>query len=149
MRQLGMIKSFIDDRGLSGTEPVFIAGDLNVDKYDEDEYAAMLCILDAWYPQSLGHPYTVDSTINGRAGYRLYLDYVLVSNRHLQPVDATVEALISPFSHTLGRRSRSVRSLSRVRAFHIPSLRGHHRGNRRLAKKGSNVYDLPDPHFLG
>jgi endonuclease/exonuclease/phosphatase family metal-dependent hydrolase len=94
MRQLGIIKSFIDDRGLSGTEPVFIAGDLNVDKYDAGEYPAMLRILDAWYPQPLGHPYTVDRTVNQRAGYRLYLDYVLVSNRHLQPANAIIETLI-------------------------------------------------------
>lgn len=94
MQQLGIIKSFIDERGLSGTEPVFIAGDLNVDKYDAVEYAAMLRILDAWCPRPLGHPYTVDSTINRRAAYRLYLDYVLMSNRHLQPVNAVIETLI-------------------------------------------------------
>ncbi len=40
----------------------------------------MLRVLKAWDPRPLGHPYTVDSIINGRAGYRLYLDYVLVSN---------------------------------------------------------------------
>ncbi|MDQ3565209.1 MAG: sphingomyelin phosphodiesterase [Pseudomonadota bacterium] len=94
MRQLGIIKSFIDGRGLSDTEPVFIAGDLNVNKYDAGEYAAMLRILDAWYPQPFGHPYTVDSTSNRRAGGRSYLDYVLVSNRHLQPMNAIIETLI-------------------------------------------------------
>ncbi|HEX8873362.1 MAG TPA: sphingomyelin phosphodiesterase [Nitrosospira sp.] len=94
MQQLGIIKSFIDSRGIAGTEPVFIAGDLNVDKHDADEYAAMLRVLDAWYPRPSGHPYTIDSTINRRAGDRLYLDYVLVSNRHLQPVSATIETLI-------------------------------------------------------
>jgi endonuclease/exonuclease/phosphatase family metal-dependent hydrolase len=94
MRQLGIIKSFIDDLELAATESVFIAGDLNVDKYDTGEYAAMLRVLDAWYPRPLGHPYTVDSGVNRRAGYRLYLDYVLVSNRHLQPVNAVIETLI-------------------------------------------------------
>lgn len=54
----------------------------------------MLRVLKAWDPRPLGHPYTVDSIINGRAGYRLYLDYVLVSNGHLQPLKATVETLI-------------------------------------------------------
>ena len=58
MRQLGIINSFIDDIWLADTEPAFIAGDLSVDKYDAGEYAAMLRILDAWYPRSLGHPYT-------------------------------------------------------------------------------------------
>ncbi|HET7060696.1 MAG TPA: sphingomyelin phosphodiesterase [Nitrosospira sp.] len=100
MQQLGIIKSFVDDIGPSGTEPVFIAGDLNVDKYDAVEYAAMLRILDAWHPKPSGHPYTVDSAINKWAGYRLYLDYVLVSNRHLQPLDAIIETLI-PRSRTL------------------------------------------------
>jgi endonuclease/exonuclease/phosphatase family metal-dependent hydrolase len=94
MQQLGIIKSFIDDRGLTSTEPVFIAGDLNVDKHDGVEYDAMLRILDAWCPHPLGHPYTVDSTVNGRASYRLYLDYVLVSNRHRRPVNAVIETLI-------------------------------------------------------
>jgi endonuclease/exonuclease/phosphatase family metal-dependent hydrolase len=102
MRQLGIIKSFIDDLGLSDTEPVFIAGDLNVDKYDAGEYASMLHVLDAWSPRPLGHPYTVDSSVNRRAGYRLYLDYVLVSNRHLQPVNAIIETLIPHSPRPLG-----------------------------------------------
>lgn len=99
MQQLGIIKSFIDEIGPPGAETLFIAGDLNVDKYDAVEYAAMLRILDAWHPKPSGHPYTVDSTINRRAGYRLYLDYVLVSNRHLQPLNAVIETLI-PRSRT-------------------------------------------------
>jgi endonuclease/exonuclease/phosphatase family metal-dependent hydrolase len=94
IQQLGIIKSFIDEIAPSSTEPGFIAGDLNVDKYDAVEYAAMLSTLDAWYPRPLGHPYTVDSTINRWAGYRLYLDYILVSNCHLQPVNAVIETLI-------------------------------------------------------
>jgi endonuclease/exonuclease/phosphatase family metal-dependent hydrolase len=102
MRQLGVIKSFIDDLGLPGAEPVFIAGDLNVDKYDTGEYAAMLRVLDAWHPRPLGHSYTVDASVNRRAGYRLYLDYVLVSNRHLQPVNAVIETLIPRSPRLLG-----------------------------------------------
>ena len=94
MQQFGIIKEFIDSRGAPDTEPVFIAGDLNVDKYDAGEFDAMLRILDAWYPRPFGHPYTVDSTINHRAGGRKYLDYVLVSNRHLQPISAIIETLI-------------------------------------------------------
>jgi endonuclease/exonuclease/phosphatase family metal-dependent hydrolase len=94
MRQFGVIKDFIDSRRLSDTEPVFIAGDLNVDKYDSGEFDEMLRILDAWYPRPFGHPYTVDSIINRRAGGLSYLDYVLVSNRHLQPISAIIETLI-------------------------------------------------------
>jgi hypothetical protein len=45
MQQLGIIKAFIDDRRLLDTQPVFIAGDLNVDKYDAGEYVGMLRIL--------------------------------------------------------------------------------------------------------
>ena len=33
-----------------------------------------------------GAPLHVDSSVNGRAGSRTYLDYVLVSNRYRQPV---------------------------------------------------------------
>ena len=94
LRQFGIIKSFIDSRGIAETEPVFIAGDLNVDKYNASEYAAMLGALHAWYPRPFGHPYTADSTINRRADGRKYLDYVLVSNRHLQPISAIIETLI-------------------------------------------------------
>lgn len=99
LRQLQAIKSFIDSYDIPGNEPVLIAGDLNVDKYDEDEYREMLHVLDAWQPVASGHPYTVDSAINRRASFRLYLDYVLVSRRHLQPADATIETLI-PRSRT-------------------------------------------------
>ncbi len=93
-RQFGIIKDFIDSCSLPETEPVFIAGDLNVDKYDAGEFGAMLNILDAWCPRSFGHRYTVDSTINSRSGGRSYLDYVLMSNRHLQPINAINETLI-------------------------------------------------------
>jgi len=93
-QQFVIIKEFIDSRGLPDTEPVFIAGDLNVDKYDSGEFNNMLRSLDAWYPRPFGHPYTVDSTINRRAGSLSYLDYVLVSNRHLQPISAIIETLL-------------------------------------------------------
>jgi endonuclease/exonuclease/phosphatase family metal-dependent hydrolase len=99
-QQFGIIRDFIDSRRPPDTEPVFIAGDLNVDKYDAGEFGAMLSILDAWYPRPFGHPYTVDSTVNQRSGGRSYLDYVLMSNRHLQPINAIIETLI-PRSPTL------------------------------------------------
>ena len=94
-RQFGIIKAFIDSMRLPDTEPVFIAGDLNVNKYDAREYTAMLRTLDAWQPRQFGHPYSFDPTINRRArGRREYLDYVLVSNRHLQPTTAIIETLL-------------------------------------------------------
>ncbi len=93
-RQLRIIKRFIDDHRLPESEPVFIAGDLNVDKYDSGEYATMLQTLDASYPQPFGQPYTVDSVVNSRANGRKYLDYVLVSNRHLQPASSIIETFI-------------------------------------------------------
>lgn len=111
LQQLQVIKSFIDSYGIPGNEPVLIAGDLNVDKYDEDEYDEMLRVLEAWHPQPSGHPYTVDAAINQRAVYRLYLDYVLVSNRHLQPADATIETLI-PRSQSAFGLFRANRELS-------------------------------------
>jgi len=36
------------------------------------------------------------------AGYRLYLDYLLVSNRHLQPVNGIIETLIPHSPRLLG-----------------------------------------------
>jgi endonuclease/exonuclease/phosphatase family metal-dependent hydrolase len=97
LRQLGIIKAFIDSRAIPDSEAVFIAGDLNVDKYDAGEYTAMLRILDAWYPLPFGHRYTVDpilNRLNPHADRLLYLDYVLVSNRHLQPIEAIIETLM-------------------------------------------------------
>jgi endonuclease/exonuclease/phosphatase family metal-dependent hydrolase len=108
LRQLGIVKAFIDSRAIPDSEPVFIAGDLNVDKYDAGEYAAMLRILDAWHPVPFGYRYTVDPTLNRlnpHADRRLYLDYVLVSNRHLQPIEAIIETLMprstTPFKSCL------------------------------------------------
>lgn len=92
-QQFRIIKRFMDALSIPDTEPVIIAGDFNVDKYNEEEFKAMLSILDASYPRSLGHPYTVDDSFNTRAHGRSYLDYVLVSNRHLQPIEALLETL--------------------------------------------------------
>ncbi|MGI9332159.1 MAG: sphingomyelin phosphodiesterase [Gammaproteobacteria bacterium] len=92
-QQFRIIKRFIDDLRLAHWEPVFVAGDLNVDRYSGSEYRTMLETLDASFPRPLGHPYTVDSTTNDRSNGRSYLDYVLVSMRHAQPIEALIETL--------------------------------------------------------
>lgn len=91
--QFRIIKGFIDDLQIPRHQPVFIAGDLNVDRYSGDEYRTMLALLDAWHPTVFGHPYTVDSNTNDRSNGRKYLDYVLVANDKSQPTDAVNETL--------------------------------------------------------
>ena len=90
-QQFDDLRDFIDDQGIPAHEAVVIAGDLNVDRFDQGEYVDMLQRLDAWQPEPIGLQYTSDSDINPLAGGRSYLDYVLISNRHRQPVYATAE----------------------------------------------------------
>ncbi len=91
-RQLLVIKAFIDSKKIPADETVIVAGDLNIEK-DSPEYFSMLKILNARHPPTTGHPYTVDPAVNrltGSSGPR-FIDYVLLSNAHLQPASASVE----------------------------------------------------------
>ncbi|GAA4650501.1 hypothetical protein GCM10023116_27840 [Kistimonas scapharcae] len=101
---LQQLRDFIDSQNIPTSEPVLIAGDLNVDKVNyPGEHSQMLAILDATEPQATGaYPYSYDGHVNKWASnYREYLDYVLYSNRHLQPVNST-NALLTPRSIDAG-----------------------------------------------
>jgi endonuclease/exonuclease/phosphatase family metal-dependent hydrolase len=91
-RQFDIIRQFIDEQKIAGTEPVFIAGDLNVNRVSPapnmvGEYDDMLARLRAGAPAYVGHTYTADPAYNELTGGtpREYLDYVLYSRRHAQP----------------------------------------------------------------
>jgi hypothetical protein len=90
--QLRVIRSLINRMAIPADQPVFIAGDLNVDLYTEDQYTTMLSILLATHPvpQSgergfTSHPANDYVDDNSRAKY---LDYFLYSNNHLKPDSA-------------------------------------------------------------
>ncbi len=91
-KQLQMIRSFIVSKKIPATEPVIIAGDLNVNKANQSEYNDMLEILKATSPATTGVRYSFYPTINDLAsGSNEMLDYVLWSNTHLAPVSAKNE----------------------------------------------------------
>ena len=86
--QFQIIKNFINSKNISETEPVLIAGDLNVDKVNYPaEYQQMLSILQATHPTQTGYAYSFDSDTNRLAsdGPKEYLDYVLYSYVHQHP----------------------------------------------------------------
>jgi endonuclease/exonuclease/phosphatase family metal-dependent hydrolase len=96
-RQFEAMRAFVRSKAIDPTEPVLLAGDLNVHRGCEPDYRAMLEALDAHHPATEGHDATYDPRDNplavGRA--RLFLDYVLYSRSHRTPVRAT-NAVVRP-----------------------------------------------------
>ncbi|MBL0408512.1 sphingomyelin phosphodiesterase, partial [Microvirga aerilata] len=96
--QFRILKHFIDSQNIPATEPVLIAGDLNVDKAaSHEEYQRMLEILDAEMPGQVGYPFSWDPFSNrlaerGKPGEML--DYVLWSKAHRAPAAASNEVRI-------------------------------------------------------
>jgi len=102
-RQFGIIQSFLLERDIPRNEPVFIAGDLNVNKYadvGEEEYQNMLESLKAVDASKDNDPktYSFDAVNNELAtsgpssdGNCAHLDYILYSREHLRPKSASVE----------------------------------------------------------
>lgn len=75
--QLRAIKDFINEKNISNTEPVIIAGDMNIDSIiPNSDLTYMLNNLQATHPAKQGHCVTSGGE---------YLDYVLNSNVHAQP----------------------------------------------------------------
>ncbi len=93
--QFAIISDFIASRRIDPSEPVLIAGDFNVHRGRDDEVASMLSLLQAEMPETRGHPHTYDPSTNALANGRvpLYLDYVLYSRRHRQPLRCHNEVL--------------------------------------------------------
>ncbi len=97
-RQFQIIRAFIDSKGIPATEPVLIAGDLNVDRLRYPaELDRMLRTLNAELPQIVGYGATNDpwtNTLAEQGKPAEYLDYVLWSKSHRRPADALNEARI-------------------------------------------------------
>ncbi|WP_445115631.1 sphingomyelin phosphodiesterase [Acinetobacter sp. WZC-1] len=97
-KQFKQIRSFIDAKEIPDFDAVLIGGDLNVNKLLwPDDYASMLKNLNATAPVSTGYTAsTFDPRVNklatapGSGGTEVeYLDYVLSSNTHRQPVKSS------------------------------------------------------------
>ena len=93
--QFAIIAEFITSRRIDPSEPVIIAGDLNVHRGRPDEVESTLSLLGAEQPPCCGHGHTYDPKANALATGRtqLYLDYVLYSRRHRQPLRCHNEVL--------------------------------------------------------
>ena len=101
-QQFTQLRSFIDEQEISATEAVLIAGDMNVDRFsglDTGEFPRMLEVLAASHPRpepGPDYPPTLDGSENqfvpGQG--KEYLDYVLYSNRHLQPGSSFNQVMI-------------------------------------------------------
>lgn len=96
--QFRFIRDFIASHRIPKDEPVIIAGDMNVNRYDEKRFADMRRLLNAEQPPlratsaaADGAAYTFDgpgNDLNDNEGVRVYVDYVLYSLDHAQPTEA-------------------------------------------------------------
>lgn len=102
-KQFNQMRSFMDRQNIPASEPVIIAGDLNVDKEDyPQEYASMLNTLSATeIARSGGHKYTADGGINNWVSSDPeILDYVLYSDNHLLPTASSARVLVPRSIHS-------------------------------------------------
>ncbi|MGQ5523970.1 sphingomyelin phosphodiesterase [Chitinimonas sp. PSY-7] len=92
--QLKEIHDWVHQKGISPNEIVLVAGDFNVNKHSDTEYADMLQTLDAAPPRYVGVPDSFDTKRNGlaleRYGARTgdpieHLDYVVALKGYRQP----------------------------------------------------------------
>jgi len=116
--QFRMLQSFIQSLPIPNTEPVIIAGDLNVDsvKNVAGEREKMLAASHTIEPTRQGpQKYTADRTTNDLTeGDPEYLDYVLYSADHQQPQRSYNKVLIykSPYEWKPSPAHESVLELS-------------------------------------
>ncbi|PHV09912.1 sphingomyelin phosphodiesterase [Chitinimonas sp. BJB300] len=92
--QLQEIHDWVRQKGISTNEIVLVAGDFNVNKRNNAEYATMLQTLNAAVPNYVGIPDSFDTQRNGlaleRYGARTgdpleYLDYIVALKGYRQP----------------------------------------------------------------
>jgi endonuclease/exonuclease/phosphatase family metal-dependent hydrolase len=106
--QLKLIREFIEAQRIPGDQPVIIAGDMNVDRYDPTGFAQLCNLLNArqpplrpTVPATEGAIYTFDgprNDLNDHEDVQRYVDYVLYSTRHLKPLRAfnQVRIMLAP-----------------------------------------------------
>ena len=95
---LAQFKQFVDSKQIDANEPVIMAGDFNVDKINfPSEYEDFIALLNGTEPQAEGlYPYSYAGKANVYAEdqYNEYLDYVLFSNEHVAPFNASNTLLV-------------------------------------------------------
>jgi len=85
---------FIEQQEISPTEPVVLVGDLNTRGPDTPQFQAFIDILGVSMPPIVGErraTMDMDNTLFGRGPW--WVDYVLSSNVHQQPIKAELEAI--------------------------------------------------------
>ncbi|ARU58194.1 endonuclease/exonuclease/phophatase family protein [Oleiphilus messinensis] len=101
--QLAQLQTLIESKNIPESEPVILAGDFNVDKiHFPEEHFFFLELLNAEEPTAVGeyaHSYAGPVNVFADDQYTEYLDYVLYSKDHLQPLFAT-NGLLVPRSQT-------------------------------------------------
>jgi endonuclease/exonuclease/phosphatase family metal-dependent hydrolase len=103
-KQFRVIKTFITSQRIPSDEPVIIAGDMNVDRYDEARFTELQGLLKAkqpplrpTVPPAAGMIYTFDgprNDLNSNEDTQRYVDYVLYSVDHLSPISASNQVRI-------------------------------------------------------
>jgi endonuclease/exonuclease/phosphatase family metal-dependent hydrolase len=92
--QFALLRRFVDAQGIPASEPVIVAGDLNVDAFTPELDAVLRVLRAAWPPVVGDVRFTWDPDTNALAeGGREWLDYVLVSVDHAQPARAWNRAM--------------------------------------------------------
>jgi sphingomyelin phosphodiesterase len=116
MEQYAIMRRFAVELGLPAHEPLLMAGDLNTDRLGEpEEYRMMLGILDAEQPErELGCEATIDPRENPLCTDKVpaWLDYVLYSRSHLQPIDGETEVVAPQTDEPWRRLGRAQTYLS-------------------------------------
>lgn len=88
-QELQELNHFIETQAIPSNEPVLMAGDFNVNEYD-DEINTLVSTLNAVSPPQIGYHYSCDPTVNtmNNGKDRSRLDYVLYRADHQHPTSA-------------------------------------------------------------
>lgn len=93
--QFQLFHSFVTAQMISRQDPIILAGDFNVDCNVGSEFQRMLVLLDAQAIDSCSGLVTWDGTnnmlVDGES--HQFLDYVLISKKHLQPLMSRFDVL--------------------------------------------------------
>lgn len=93
--QFQLFHSFVTAQTISHQDPIILAGDFNVDCNVDSEFQRMLELLDAQVIEPCSGQVTWDGTnnmlVDGES--HQFLDYVLISKKHLQPLMSRFDVL--------------------------------------------------------
>ena len=133
--QAGEMARFVERQDIPSTEPVLLAGDLNTRGPDNPQFQAFIDILGVAMPPIVGErrgTMDVDNTLFGRGPW--WVDYVLPSMTHQQPIKAGLEAIAlrpeQPFAICLAAGLRpfyvSPYAATCTKTLHVRDLSDHY-----------------------